>query len=319
MRILVAEDEPISRHLLQKFLSQWGYEVIVANDGDEAWWTLQRDDSPTLAILDWMMPGMDGPQVCREVRKLAGRAYTYMMLLTAKSQKTDIVEGLDAGADDYLTKPFDPEELRVRLRAGRRILDLQDHLLSMREAMRFPATHDFLTGVWNREAILGMLRQKLSRERRDDTPVGVILVHIDQFRRTSVLHGPTAAETVLRESARRLRVGVRVYDSIGRYSNAEFLIVVPGSYSMDVMEEAEKLRACLAMEPVDVLSGTVSVTASLGVATTEENPSMTLEQLLQSASSAALRAKSGGRNRVELADPAEGGMSDAAVRTESRY
>src|ERR1051325_6609051 len=100
MRILVAEDEPISRHLLQKFLSQWGYEVIVANDGDEAWWTLQRDDSPTLAILDWMMPGMDGPQVCREVRKLAGRAYTYMMLLTAKSQKTDIVEGLDAGADD---------------------------------------------------------------------------------------------------------------------------------------------------------------------------------------------------------------------------
>jgi diguanylate cyclase (GGDEF)-like protein len=318
MRILIAEDEPISRHLLQKFLSQWGYEVLVANDGDEAWWTLQRDDSPNLAILDWMMPGMDGPQVCREVRKLTGRPYTYLLLLTAKAQKADVVEGLDAGADDYLTKPFDPEELRVRLRAGRRILDLQDHLLSMREAMRFPATHDFLTGVWNREAILGMLRQKLSRERRDDTPVGVILVHIDQFRRMGIMHGPTAAETVLRESARRLRTAVRVYDSIGRYGNAEFLIVVPGSYSLEVMEEAEKLRACLAQEPVDILSGTIAVTASLGAASTEESPGANVDQLLQSVSAAMLRAKSGGRNRAELADPAEETINDSATRAESR-
>jgi diguanylate cyclase (GGDEF)-like protein len=302
MRILIAEDEPISRHLLQKFLVQWGYETVVANDGDEAWWTLQRDDSPNLAILDWMMPGMDGLQLCREVRKRTGHPYVYILLLTAKSQKEDVVEGLEAGADDYLTKPFDPDELRVRLRAGRRILDLQEHLLSMREAARFPATHDFLTGVWNREAVLGMLRQKVSRERRETAPVGLILVHLDRFRQVAINHGPTAAESVLREAARRLRSAVRVYDSIGRYASAEFLVVVPGCYSSEALEQAEKLRACISDEPVDVLGASISITASVGVASTEDAPNPDADLLLQAVNVALRRAKSGGRNRVEFED-----------------
>ncbi|MBI3696820.1 MAG: diguanylate cyclase [Acidobacteria bacterium] len=304
MRILIAEDEPISRHMLESFLTQWGYEVIVAHDGDEAWWTLQREDAPALAILDWMMPGMDGTQICREVRKRIGAPYTYLILLTAKSQKQDIVQGLEAGADDYLTKPFDPDELRVRLRAGRRILDLQEQFLSMREAARFPNTHDFMTGLWNREAILGMLRQKLGRDRHDAAPVGVILVDLDHFKQINATYGAAAGDAVLREAARRVRSCVRLYDSVGRYGGGEFLIVVPGCYSSEVIAIAEKVRATMSREPMDILGGAIVVTASVGVAATDENKNASADLLLRGAGEAARKAK-GHRNRVELATAAD--------------
>jgi two-component system cell cycle response regulator len=125
MRILIAEDDAVSRRLLERKLAMWGYQVITCADGAEAWRVLQQDDSPSLAILNWMMPGMDGVQVCREVRKLHRKDYAYIILLTGRDQKEDIVEGIEAGADDYVTKPFHPHELNVRVRAGRRILEMQ--------------------------------------------------------------------------------------------------------------------------------------------------------------------------------------------------
>ena len=299
MRILIAEDEPVSRLLLERFLQQWGYEVVSANDGDEAWWILQREDAPRLAVMDWMMPGMDGASICREVRKRTGQPYTYLVLLTAKTQKQDIVEGLEAGADDYLTKPFDANELRVRLRAGRRILDLQDYLLSSSEAQRFPATHDSLTGLWNREAILGILRQ-LTRDRRGAPPVGVILASLDHFRHLNNVHGPQAGDGILRESARRLRAAVRIYDSIGRYGGGEYLVVAPGCEREELLSLAEKLRHAMASEPVDIMGGSVPVTISLGVAAAGEG-SANADHILQLAADAVHKAKLGGRNRVESA------------------
>lgn len=307
MRVLLAEDDPISRRLVEKFLVQWSYEVVVAKDGDEAWWVLQRDDAPTLAILDWMMPGMNGLEICRAVRKRTGHPYIYILLLTAKSQKQDIVEGMEAGADDYLTKPFDPDELRVRLRAGRRILDLQDHLLSMREAMRFPGTHDPLTGLWNREAIVGMLRQKFARDRRD-TPLGIVLIALDSFRDVAASHGPQASDTVLREAARRMRTELRLYDSAGRYGADEFLVVVPGCYASEIIEQARKIKDAMSKEPVDILGATVGITVSVGVATTEEIQNGDPKALLDAASAAARLARSRGGNQIEQApkqnDPA---------------
>jgi two-component system cell cycle response regulator len=300
MRILIAEDEPVSRLLLERFLQQWGYEVVSASDGDEAWWILQREDAPRLAILDWMMPGMDGPQICREVRRRVGQPYTYLILLTAKAQKEDLVEGLEAGADDYLTKPFDANELRVRLRAGRRILDLQEYLISSSEAQRYPATHDFLTGLWNREAILGILRQ-LTRERRNGAPVGVILASLDHFKHLNNTHGPRAGDAILREAARRLRANVRIYDSIGRYSGGEFLVVAPGCKPGDLVALAESLRQALAAENIDVIGGAVPVTISLGVAITAEENGLDADGLLRAAAGAVHKAKMGGRNRVESA------------------
>ena len=129
MRILIAEDDAVSRRLLERKLAMWGYQVLTCSDGTEAWEVLRGEESPNLAILNWMMPGMDGVQICREVRKMKRGSYTYIILLTARDQKEDIVEGIEAGADDYVTKPFNPHELNVRVRAGRRILEMQTELL----------------------------------------------------------------------------------------------------------------------------------------------------------------------------------------------
>lgn len=298
MRILAAEDEPVSRSLLENFLQQWGYDVITAMDGNEAWSVLQQDDAPKLAILDWMMPGMDGVRICREVRRRAPDRYTYILLLSAKSQKGDLLEGMNAGADDYVTKPFDPDELRARLRAGRRILDLQDSLLATREAMNAPATHDLLTGLWNREAILGMLRQKV-RDRRYIAPVGIILVDLDHFKHVVKVYSPAAGDAVLREVARRVRSVVDIPDTVGRTRAGEVMVVVPQCYHAEVVCKAERLRAAISHEPVDTLGGPISVTASIGVATTEETRNA--DALLRGADVALRRAKAKGRNLVEVA------------------
>src|SRR5215475_12605006 len=139
MRILIADDSIVSRHLLEATLRKWGYEVVIACDGIEAWNELQGESAPRLAILDWVMPGMTGPDVCKRVRERASDKdtdYTYILLLTSKSQREDLIEGMESGADDYLTKPFDQHELKVRLRAGTRIIELQKELVTTREALR---------------------------------------------------------------------------------------------------------------------------------------------------------------------------------------
>ncbi len=154
MRILIADDSIVSRHLLDATLRKWGYEVILASDGVEAWNEFQKDNAPSLAILDWVMPGLTGPEVCHLVRQRNREQYTYVLLLTSKTLKEDLIEGMESGADDYITKPFDHHELKARLRAGIRIVELQAELLAAREALREQATKDFLTRIWNRSSIL---------------------------------------------------------------------------------------------------------------------------------------------------------------------
>ena len=136
MQILIAEDDVITRRTLEALLAKWGYAVIVVGDGAEAWRILQGDAAPRLAVLDWMMPGLDGIQICRQVRQRAEAPYVYVLLLTTKANQEDVISGLEAGADDYLTKPFNPQELMVRLRAGRRILDLQERLVAACEKLQ---------------------------------------------------------------------------------------------------------------------------------------------------------------------------------------
>lgn len=264
MRILIAEDDPISRRLLEVTLGKWGYEVISCPDGQSAWKTLRQPEAPSLAILDWMMPGMDGLQVCREVRQLITEPYTYMLLLTAKSQKADIIAGLEAGADDYLTKPFDANELRMRLRAGRRILDLQEELIFVREELREQATHDSLTRLWNRAATCEILQRELERAEREQLPLSIILADIDFFKRINDTYGHLAGDAVLRETAQCMKSVVRPYDGIGRDGGEEFLLVLPGCDTDGAVTLAERLRESIESNALVLAEGIIPITLSLG-------------------------------------------------------
>src|SRR5215471_12450626 len=196
MRILIADDSIVSRHLLDATLRKWGYEVEVACDGVEAWNALQGEDAPKLAILDWVMPGMTGLELCRKVREHAKDKdiYTYILLLTSKSLREDLIEGMESGADDYLTKPFDQHELKVRLRAGTRILDLQQELVEAREELREQATKDFLTRIWNRSSVLEILQKELTRGARENRPVSVLLADVDRFKAINDTFGHFAGD-----------------------------------------------------------------------------------------------------------------------------
>jgi diguanylate cyclase (GGDEF)-like protein len=300
---LIAEDDPVSRRLLEVTLHKWGYEVIACPDGTTAWQILQCPDTPSLAILDWMMPGMDGLQVCREVRQQAAEPYIYVLLLTAKSQKTDIIAGLEAGADDYLTKPFDANELRMRLRAGRRILDLQSELILVREALRDQATHDSLTHLWNRATIYEILQRELDHIRRTNTTLSVILVDIDYFKRINDTYGHLIGDAVLRETAHCMQAVLRPYDNIGRYGGEEFLLVLPECDTAGAMTLAERLRTTIATKALTLVEGMTPLTVSLGVATS--SLARETESLISAADTALYRAKNNGRNRVELATVAD--------------
>src|SRR5579871_725939 len=205
MKILAAEDNPIFQTMLRSMLTKWGYEVVIGRDGIEALDILQQENAPRLAILDWMMPGLDGVEVCRRVRAGRSEPYIYILLLTARNDSQDVVEAIDAGADDYLTKPFNTLELRARLRAGRRIIELQEELLVAREALRQQAMHDGLTGLLNRTAILGVLQQELARANRDNQSVSILMVDLDHFKQINDSLGHLAGDAVLEEAAVRMK------------------------------------------------------------------------------------------------------------------
>jgi len=299
MKILIAEDDLVTRRILEAYLAKWDFEAVVVADGQEAWNILQRDDAPRLAILDWMMPGIDGATVCREVRKLDHQPYIYLILLTARGYKQDVIEGLEAGADEYLTKPFDPYELKARLRAGARIVELQDSLIQAREALREQATHDSLTKLLNRRATVDFLLSELSRARREKHPLSVMIADIDHFKSVNDRFGHLPGDEVLSEVARRLRSSARAYDAVGRFGGEEFLIVAPGCHAVPGLAQAERLREIVGSQPVMLKDKPLAVTISVGVATTLDPKPEDVELLLSAADEALYRAKKGGRNRVE--------------------
>ena len=204
MKILIADDDALSRRLLDRMLSRAGYQVTSVENGRLAVEQLHQPNGPRLALLDWVMPVLDGPGVCTEIRKLRDQPYVYMVLLTSKQSKEDIVTGLESGADDYLTKPFNAEELKARLRSGERILRLEDTLIEAREQMRYKATHDALTSIWNRGVILDLLSRELSRAQREGSSTVVLLGDVDHFKSVNDTHGHVTGDAVLQEIARRL-------------------------------------------------------------------------------------------------------------------
>ncbi|MBZ5724033.1 MAG: diguanylate cyclase [Acidobacteriia bacterium] len=301
MRVLAAEDNPVYQTMLRAMLTKWGYDVVIARDGNEAWRILQSPDPPRLAILDWMMPGLDGVEICNRVRSAGREPYIYILLLTARTEPQDLVAGMEAGADDYLTKPAKAHELRVRLRAGRRIIDLQEELMRAREALREQATHDGLTGLLNRASILEHLQNELARAGREGQPVSLLMVDLDHFKAINDTCGHLAGDAVLREAAHRMKAAVRRYDAIGRYGGEEFLVVLPGCGREDACAQAERVRAAVAAEPFAACSQALPVTASIGVACCPVPFPLATDALIHDADLALYDGKNMGRNRVVVA------------------
>jgi diguanylate cyclase (GGDEF)-like protein len=215
-------------------------------------------------------------------------------MLTTRSETEFVVEAMNAGADDFVGKPFNAEELQVRIRAGRRISELEQQL-------RLKATHDALTGIYNRGALLEILEKELVRHGRDARPVSIIFADLDHFKRINDEHGHLAGDAVLREVSRRVGAVLRPYDTLGRYGGEELLIVLPACDRDGAVEVAERVRAAVATLPVDTDFGAISCSLSIGVAVAGEGVTIASQRLIHLADDALYRAKEGGRNRIEMA------------------
>jgi two-component system, cell cycle response regulator len=303
LRILIADDEALSRRLLEKTLARAGYEVTAVENGRLAVERLKQTDAPRLALLDWVMPELDGPGVCRELRRLQERAYIYVVLLTSKEAKEDIVAGLESGADDYLTKPFDAEELKARLRTGERILHLEDKLVEAREQMRFKATHDTLTSLWNRGAIMDLLGRELARSQREGSCTVILLGDVDHFKSVNDTYGHPVGDEVLQEVARRLLSCVRSYDFVGRYGGEEFLLVLNNCKPQFAENRAEEIRLAIGHQPIETTAGLLPITMSFGLLQSDDWGRRPVAELLQEVDAALYAAKAAGRNCIRLAKP----------------
>jgi two-component system cell cycle response regulator len=316
-KILIADDDTTTLMMLRSTLATLGYHVESACDGDQAWSALQSLGAPELAILDWLMPGMTGPVICRKLRERTNGPYVYVILLTAMDKLNDLVEGIEAGADDYITKPFKPQELRARLRAGRRILELQHELLAAQTELEIRATHDGLTGLWNHGAIIERLSGELDRAKREKMPVGVILFDLDHFKQVNDTYGHSVGDQVLRESAHRIKAVLRPYDLVGRYGGEEFLTVAPGCDLRSAAEVAERVRNALSVTPVVLPAGQLFITASAGVSAASAEDMPEASAMIDAADRALYRAKGTGRNRVEWFAPEEFAERDKGRRSQS--
>jgi diguanylate cyclase (GGDEF)-like protein len=279
-----------------------GYDVVAVNDGHAAMECLLADDAPRLALLDWMMPGLDGPAVCSEVRRRLNRGYIYITVLTSRETKKDLVAALEAGADDYLTKPCNAEELKARLRVGCRILQLEDTLVAAREQMRFKATHDQLTSLFNRDAVLARLNLEIERVRHNGGAFSMLLCDVDHFKRINDTHGHLTGDQALRKIGVRLREELGRRDAVGRYGGEEFLVILNSCGLESVCYRAEAIRKAVNAGGFETKSGFVTLSMSIGALTVDSsNAGWRPETMLSQVDLALYRAKMEGRNRTVLA------------------
>ncbi len=301
-RILLAEDDHTARKMLAGVVHKWGYDPIAVADGDAAWQCLQDKTAPRLLLLDWMMPGIDGLELCRRIRLRKTSNPAYIILLTARDSTEDIVRGLNAGANDYIVKPFQPAELEARLKVGGRLLVLQEELNEARERLAYQALHDPLTGCLNRRAIMAELDREIARARRDGKLLYAAICDLDHFKSINDHHGHQAGDTILNEFVRRLTANLRTYDRIGRYGGEEFLLLTPVMGENDPPTLFERLRLETAAQPFQFRDFEIAVTVSIGVASLRHEDNVDL--FLARADEALYQAKNAGRNQVAFRDGA---------------
>ncbi|MES2885220.1 MAG: diguanylate cyclase [Pseudomonadota bacterium] len=296
MKILIADDDPVNLRYLQSVLVEWGYEPMAVRNGPEALQALQGEDAPRIAILDWMMPGLDGVQICAEVRRQKENLhYTYLILLTARNQSQDIVEAMQSGADDFIAKPFVDGELQGRLRAAVRIVDLQQQLYQL-------ASRDTLTGVWNRRMIFEDFERLTEEAVVKAMPISCLMLDLDHFKRINDSHGHATGDQVLVEVSRRIQSALRTLDRVGRYGGEEFLAILPGCGIEAAKRAAQRVIREVAGVPVRCAATTIAVSVSIGICTRLPGQALSVATMVSAADTALYRAKAEGRDRAVMAE-----------------
>ena len=296
MKILIAEDDPTSNLILKSMLLKWGFDVVTTFNGADAWKILDGEDAPQIAIIDWVMPGMEGLEVCRRIREREKGAdrYAYVVILTGRDDKEDIVAGIGAGADDYIVKPFDKEELKARLNAGQRIIELQTALRIANKKLLSMSRLDPLTGALSRSAILEDLALALYRSAREKKPLSISLVDIDNLKEVNERSGRGAGDRILQTSVRRINACLRRTDNFGRYGKDEFLIILPGVDLDTGAAICRRIQSALNDDSIPV-----TVSQSLAVWDGEANS----EEFIALAEHTLLTTRADGRNRVVRTGP----------------
>ena len=303
-KILLVDDSLIYQQIVKKHLHDWGFEVSLAKDGEEAWKLLQQPDSPRLVVMDWVMPKLDGVELVRRLRALPSTfPYTYTLLLTGKDSQSDLLSAMEAGVDDYLTKPFDDLELKARLLAGQRVIQLQNKLLEAHKILEHTASHDHLTGLMNRRAIVGSLQRELSRSRRERSPLAVAMIDLDCFKSVNDELGHLFGDETLQEVARRFQSQLRDYDFIGRYGGEEFLLILPGCDLGAALARTNQIRSFVGRTGVSAHGKCAPITVSIGVAVATGHLDVDIKSLIDQADRGLYEAKKNGRNRVDHVNP----------------
>ena len=300
--ILVAEDDRVTLNLLAKNLRSWGYEVLTAENGQQAWKLLKRPNLQ-IAILDWMMPGLEGPELCHQLRQLSKPRYTYLILLTSRDSSSDLIQGLEAGADDYMTKPINLMELRARLKTAQRIIELEDNLIKVRKMLSRLASTDSLTGVWNRRKFMRYLKEEFNRAQREGRSLGVLMVDMDNFKEINDRYGHPAGDLLLRQLAQLIRHNLRNYDRIARYGGDEFILLLPGSDNRGTQTVADRLLHLVRQKKFRTGTGmTTALNLSIGGTATGSARDLDPKSAVRTADRALYQAKKAGRGRAVVID-----------------
>jgi two-component system, cell cycle response regulator len=293
MRILIADDDDVSRLALKSLLAHEGYEVTAVADGTQAWEALQGQDPPRLVILDWLMEEMDGVEVCRRVREYPELRDVYLILLTSRGDRNHVVSGLQAGANDYVVKPFDRNELLARVRVGAQMISLHAELAARVRELDALATMDGLTGIANRRSFQLRLEAEISRANRYHPPLALMLLDVDHFKSLNDEHGHQAGDEVLRRMGRLLASNTRNTDFVARYGGEEFAVILVNTTKAAAEETAERLRAGIEAEPWPYRA----ITASIGIASWGPADG-SASQMIHQADQALYFAKKNGRNQA---------------------
>jgi two-component system, cell cycle response regulator len=298
-KVLVADDSPIYRRLVQKVLEQAGYTTLHAKDGREALDAITVH-KPSLVISDWEMPDLTGIELCKKIRDHQG-SYTYVVLLTSNSEKDHVIEGLAAGADDYLTKPFHSGELLARVGVGRRVVELHHQIQTKNQQLQELALKDSLTGLPNRRAIENWTERELRAAERHKFPFWVVLADLDHFKKVNDTYGHEAGDVVLKRFGDLFRENTRASNICGRLGGEEFVTVLTHVERPGVEIAVERLRHALEKEIFRFDGQVAAITASFGIAGFEEKTPADFDLLMRKADAALYSAKRNGRNRIEFA------------------